>query len=611
MMPTIWLTYFATRRISSWNSASTAASSFISEAVEKILNRPASHFVGRSFLEVIIPEDREHTLSVFQKVVTTGIEPLVRFRVLRSDALRVELETSIRVFQRDGTRCIVAVARDITQQSAEIAVTRQRDDYYRTLVESGSRPSAIIDRKGEVLFSNRNFKTTFAHAENLNDIFLRTPDATRHTIETAWYESSRSEGANPGGVDFNYIHDDESTSWYAVSWNAFADEDGERRFTCVYEDITPRKRVEIALRSVAEGVGVEGADGIERNIHLVAQALGFERFIVASISPEDPGFATIYAGVEHGHALDKNRIELHDLPDLAVSRGETCVFPSGVARLVPSVAEFLSPTYESYAGVPLRRGDGQVIGFVSGYSSAIAGDTELTRSLLTASATQAAAFSDRRRANEEIRATEDRFRVLAAQAHEILVEVDQEGTVLYASAASDFILGYTPEDMLGKSIPRLVHPEDREKNRASQARLFSGEDEHSFVVNRVLHADGHWRWLESRTSSFIAPDGSPRALILSRDITDQRHQELGRELLYRVVQSGADLVFVCETDTRLVFANEPAMRRLSAHSQGIRRNNDGTPEKMAPLNAGIDATSIDANNVEGRRLDELLTEADS
>ena len=81
----------------------------VSPAVEPVLARTPESLAGRSFIEVVAPEDRAEMLASFQKVVTTGEEPLVRFRALRRDGVRVEFEATIRIFEEDGERRLVTV----------------------------------------------------------------------------------------------------------------------------------------------------------------------------------------------------------------------------------------------------------------------------------------------------------------------------------------------------------------------------------------------------------------------------------------------------------------------------------------------------------------------
>ncbi|MCR9093591.1 MAG: PAS domain S-box protein [bacterium] len=561
---------------------------YVSPAIEPILARPPEFFVGRSFVEVIVPEDRAATLAAFQKIVATGAEPTVHFRVPRSDGLRVEFEARVRSFEEgDGPRRVVAVLRDVTEQSAQSAVARKRDDHYRTIVESGGRPAAILDRSGAVLFSNRAFKTAFGHEVSVHDLFPRMSDDVRQAMETVWYDSVRLDRPGRGAGDFVYENDDGTESWYAASWEPFQTEDEQRNFAVVYEDITARKQVELALRSIAKGVAVDGREGLEQNLVSIGRALGLDRIVLAGIAPDDPGHAHVAVGFEDGEPMARERFALGQLPDATAAGGDACVFPSGVSALVPEVAERLSPTFESYAGQPLHRADGVVIGFVGGYGRQPILDADLVRSLLSAFATHAAAAIDRQRADAEIRANQHRFEALSRQHHELLIEIDERGRILFASEASLPMLGFTPQEMIGRSIPQMVHPDDRAANREFQKGLFTGEGQ-SFAINRIEHQDGTYRWLESRSSSFDAPEGTLHALIVSRDVTDRRRTEFGRDLLYRVVQEGTDLVFICDTDTTLRFANDAASRRLGA--------------SFAP---GSEP------RVEGPHLDELLSTVDA
>ncbi len=560
---------------------------YVSPAVEPVLARTPESLAGRSFIEVVAPEDRAEMLASFQKVVTTGEEPLVRFRALRRDGVRVEFETTVRIFEEDGERKLVTVNRDVTRQSAETQTNRQRDRHYRAIVESGGRPAAILDRNGEVAFSNRAFKAVFGASNSIHDLFMRMTDEVRQSMEMLWYEANRLDRSGRGNGDFVYANDDGTESWFASSWESFQNEDDQRCFAFVYEDITVRKQIELALRSIAQGVAVEGLGGLEQNLASIAQALRLDRLVLAGVDPDDPGFAQISVGVENGEPMERERFALGRLPDATAARGEACIFPTGVSSLIPEVSERLSPDFESYAGQPLHRADGVVIGFVGGYGRGPILDADLARSLLSAFATHAAAAVDRQRADAEIRANQHRFEALSRQHHEILTEVDKHGRVLFASEASLPMLGYTPEEMVGKVIPHMVHPDDRRENREFQRDLFTRHG-HSFVVNRIRHKDGSYRWLESRTSSFHTPDGAHRALIVSRDVTERRQADLGRGLLYRVIQEAADLVFVCDTDTTLRFANQAASRRLGATFEPGR-----------------------APRVENRHLDELLSTEDA
>ena len=79
--------------------------------------------------------------------------------------------------------------------------------------------------------------------------------------------------------------------------------------------------------------------------------------------------------------------------------------------------------------------------------------------------------------------------------------VDPEGRLLFVNASFQRIFGYAPEEVLGRQIFSLVHPDDREVTAAQAERVMAGELQRHFR-NRYVHKDGHtvdiqWsaRWL--------------------------------------------------------------------------------------------------------------------
>ena len=73
-----------------------------------------------------------------------------------------------------------------------------------------------------------------------------------------------------------------------------------------------------------------------------------------------------------------------------------------------------------------------------------------------------------RRAEEARRTTESRFRAIIEKSFDAVVLLDADGTLLYASPSFPRVLGYTPEEWVGRDAFDLVHPEDRPE----AARLF-------------------------------------------------------------------------------------------------------------------------------------------
>src|SRR5690606_40364105 len=78
-----------------------------------------------------------------------------------------------------------------------------------------------------------------------------------------------------------------------------------------------------------------------------------------------------------------------------------------------------------------------------------------------------------------------------------------EGRFLYVSGAGERIFGYRPEEMLGRRMIELVHPDDRDLTLGVVTEIMAGELQPHFE-NRYIRKDGEvvhimWsaRWSEA------------------------------------------------------------------------------------------------------------------
>ena len=116
--------------------------------------------------------------------------------------------------------------------------------------------------------------------------------------------------------------------------------------------------------------------------------------------------------------------------------------------------------------------------------------------------------------------------------------VDTEGRFLYVSAAFETIFGYTPQEILGRQMLELVHPDDRARTLNAVDEIVAGVHKPNFE-NRYLRKDGsdaHIMW-----TARWSPDNRMRVAV-ARDITERKCAELRQAALYAVSDAayGAD-----------------------------------------------------------------------
>lgn len=163
----------------------------------------------------------------------------------------------------------------------------------------------------------------------------------------------------------------------------------------------------------------------------------------------------------------------------------------------------------------------------------------------------------RRRVQEVLRESRERYRLLAENTTDIISRQTPKGIFRYVSPACRILLGYAVEEMVGKSALAFVHPDDLELIK--QASLSTKERSHvSTVTYRGRRKDNSYIWLETTTRTIRDPEtDEPLELIaVSRDVTERKEaqeavQKARDELEIRVAERTAELKEKNEALSRL------------------------------------------------------------
>ena len=116
--------------------------------------------------------------------------------------------------------------------------------------------------------------------------------------------------------------------------------------------------------------------------------------------------------------------------------------------------------------------------------------------------------AERRQAEAELSESERRFMQVAESAGEWIWEVDAKGMYTYSSPLVEEILGYTPDEIVGKKhFYEFFHAENREETKRNALRLFSTKQALKEFVNQNVHKDGTLVWLSTTGSPILDKDG--------------------------------------------------------------------------------------------------------
>lgn len=160
--------------------------------------------------------------------------------------------------------------------------------------------------------------------------------------------------------------------------------------------------------------------------------------------------------------------------------------------------------------------------------------------------------------------------VLLDHAQDKITLLDETGRFTYANAATERILGWKPEEMVGRNTFDHIHPEDVEAVRTAFERTI-GADVFTVTTVEYRHEaeDGSWVWLESRMAN-VTDEKLDGYVVSSRDLTDRIEAQAERREITRTLEeltaTTGDILWMFDADwSELLFVN-PAYETLMGQS---------------------------------------------
>ena len=135
------------------------------------------------------------------------------------------------------------------------------------------------------------------------------------------------------------------------------------------------------------------------------------------------------------------------------------------------------------------------------------------------------------RRTEELRKSEERFRLITECAEDLIGVTDPEGARLYGSPSYERFLGYTRAELSANGAFDQVHPEDRDRAMtAIRTTLEKGLPQ--VCEYRLRHKNGTWVTVESHAVPFRNAGGTAESVLtVARDITERKQAEQERQLM--------------------------------------------------------------------------------
>jgi PAS domain S-box-containing protein len=317
--------------------------------------------------------------------------------------------------------------------------------------------------------------------------------------------------------------------WVTAEGSIVRDADGRPlRVRGITHDISERKKAELALAE---------RDAQLQLAERAARVGSFAIDIATGNVQISPGYATIHGlgdGTDEFARADwRTRVQADDLARLDALRTQ-------------AFAEQRREHNTEYRIVPA---DGQTRWIESRGLLSYADDGRPTR-LVGVNID----ITERKRAAAALQESEVRYRALYDDNPSMYFTVDVGGIVLSVNAFGAQQLGYTPAELVGRSVLQVVHPEDREEALRHLARCADQRDSVVTTELRKVHRDGSIMWVRE-VARAVRDRG---LLIVCEEITERKRAEDQQSLL------------IAELDHRVknVLASVAAIARRTGERKG-------------------------------------------
>ena len=179
-------------------------------------------------------------------------------------------------------------------------------------------------------------------------------------------------------------------------------------------------------------------------------------------------------------------------------------------------------------------------------------------------------ITERKRAEEQLRHSEEHFRSLIENAQDVILILNTDGSVRYESPSFKRLLGLTSADQIVSKPFQLVHPDDMlyAAELLDQLMQNPGVSIHSEV--RVRNKDGAWRTLEVVGTNLLGNPAVAGIVANLRDITERKHAEEAlresEERLRALVENAPEAITAYDLDGTVIDTNKKA-EELTGYSR--------------------------------------------
>jgi len=507
----------------------------VNQTWQKTLGYSRDEIVGKEIIEFLPPSQHVAFKEKFEIFKEKGELYGAEFEMVRKDGtiLLVSLDGTIGKDSAGRIQQTHCIFKDITERRRIAEALQQSEAQLRALTESAKDVIIIMDDAGRVSYWNPAAEQIFGYTRdeaigaNLHRLIAPPRYVARHDAAFANFQATGQGAAINATIELEACHKDGHEISIELSLSALPFRDTWHTVGII-RDITERKRA--------------------------GEALHREQMLLETLLGSLPGIFYLYTYPElrlvrwnnnHAALLGFAPEEMPDRSLLAWHRPEA---KEAVLDAVKRAIDKGSDTIEA----PLLAKDGHEIPFLlTGSRLDIAGQVYLMGVGID--------LSERKQAEEALRESEEKYRLLFDSANDAIFICDVQGRILEANPQASECFGYSYPELMTMTVTQMNTPETAPYVPERIKRVMEQEDSTFEMVHQRKDGTPVPNEVSARR---ITWDGQPAIISIWRDITERKKMEEDLRLTQFIVDSSADEAYWITEDARFLYVNDQACRAL-------------------------------------------------
>ncbi len=479
-----------------------------SPQAEQMFGWTLNEMVGKHYSQwqFIYEEDEPEIIALTNKVLTktTQTQQYGLYRNYTKEGIIITCEWYISIrFRENQLLSVLTCAKNVTYREQVRKILQKSEIRWRTIFDYAPIGILILNTKGLVVKSNLECKRMFGYLPQqqlMGESLLEWthPDDIEETINQ--FRQARRGKAPVYFLENRYLHQSSSSIIMAnTHFSLIRDEQQKPRFVvAMIQDITQSKHTQAALQEAHENLAFHLNNiplaVIEWDAQFRVQHWGHQAEQIFGWSANE----IINTRIFDGPFVNEN--DKHQFAEMAsqLANGQR---PHNMTLNRHYTKRGMLLYCEWHNSVRLVKD--KPVSFLSFVQD----------------------VTHREQIRQALHESERLHRLLSENAHDLIGLHNVDGTYIYLSNAVKQLLGYQPEELIGKSHYSLCHPENQKLVAAIyEPSKFSHSKNQ--VEYRIRRKDGQYIWFETYTNPIKDNNNQTIKLVTSsRDITERKRQE--------------------------------------------------------------------------------------